>query len=205
MSDRGWKIVEILIDKGILAVVLAGFGFWLNHSLETYKDELAQQRLRAEKRLDAMQAISTAAADLNLLFFTLTRPDRLPKDEEEIKAATKKYEEGIDKLVHAHNQYHQLFSDAFSEELTRYAWAHDGLRKKGVVKCHEHRDFVEYLYQQYGLWCQMELGVLQKLPPTEFRLLAWDFSTVNLKGTDKYLDENFEEWKHWRRQKQKPS
>jgi hypothetical protein len=192
------KFLEIVIDKGILAVVLALFGFWLNYSLETYKGEQQKALESFKRRNDAIQAISAACAEMNSLFFTYTRKDRNPSAED-----VKRYEAAIDKVVTAHNNFHAILSDPFSDALQRYLWVHDGFRKKGVANCFDYRDFAEDLYHQYGLWCQVELGNLQKLPEHEYRLLDWDFSTVNSKGTDKYLSENFEEWKHWRRQREK--
>jgi hypothetical protein len=227
---RDWTF--FIVEKVILAAVLALFGLYLNKSLEGYKAEQnkAIEAYKAEQARANLEYQTTQAASLEGLKAELQYKQKLA--EERLRAigaissacsdlnamfsrvAKQDYagtdddirqcETLIDKIRTAHNAAAAVFSRPFSADLQRYVLIHLGFKADRLRNGPDYREFFAYLYIRYGRLCEKELGVPSELSADDFEPIARPVTALaGDPAKVKYLQDNYKAWAAWRDHKDK--
>jgi hypothetical protein len=201
--QRKPKWLELLVDKGILAVgvaVIGLFGLWVIDrsadarrrtdamELEKFKMQEAKQRFVVEKRMDAMLNMETAMSGVTSMFFTYTKEKKDAPEE----VARQEYQKALANAREVINRHEFLLGEQVNKNLDRYYEIHKAIMKIGVTKCADYRDFISALSTEFDLLCQ---SALEGESISQMTLADIAFAERDRLSPQEYLDKHFKFWK----------
>lgn len=203
---RGSRFWDIVLDKGILALLVALFTIgllaYVNYrvemtkmvqakELEKYKLDEAEKRFFLEARLRAVTTTASAVSEMSGAYFRNSDPHRTVDP----KQATEQLDTAIAKAVDVINTHIAILGDAYDEDLSRYLQVHRSLVAVGFEKWGPYREWMAGLSGDYDRFMH-SLLIGQSVPDDRrMRLKSITFAQRNRLTPQQYLDEQSAYWK----------
>lgn len=190
------EVRRILLNKLLLALVIAIIAFAGKIYLEDYRADLVQRRFLLENRLTGLKNIRTAYSCLvrNMIYCINLDPKRKLEIHSE-------YQNALAKFLDVGNQWTMLFSDRIGRLLRYHAWIHESVAYEHVHLDKSHYLFLGEIFEHFdqitriALW-EETFGVENKQLKTSFEFEEWNTEKIKESGPKEFFTVNKNKWEN---------
>jgi hypothetical protein len=185
------EILKIVLDKLLLAIILAMVGYFANKSVESYKADLSSQRFMQEKKLEAVLEMKSAFADFaDPILKTISYKNEI--DTVQIEMAFYECRKRLAK-------WSFLLSKEQLREVDNCLWSFAGFAYSKRDDWRLYYGFYAQVINNFGGVCRRILGVEDF--GGEYKFIR---TTDEIVSSDVYefLDKNAKNWATWDKKKE---
>ena len=188
------EIQKLILDKVLIGLLIAIFGFAANMALERYRANSTRDRFFMEKRLAAVQQVNEAFFTMHNNLISTLQKDRLNAGH------YVSLNNGLNSFIASWTHNRILLSKEFIEQMERMSWLYTSLFRKDLPNMRVYRVFFYDVYEKFNFLTREEMGFARDETDQKFDFIDWTKEKADLVGEDKYLDENFEKWESTKKQ-----
>lgn len=195
---HGLEVKRHIIDKVLLGLIVAAFGYFLNMGIESYKNDLSEKRFLLESRLSTLKDLRAAYNDIAEYTYQLTHVGESEKtNKAEIKTG---YQSAIDKFIRVANTSNLLFSENFDQRINYHVWFHLAVVSGEVSFTPDEWPFAVDVFFNFDDLTRIALreeafGIPVTAPTGGFKFIKWDSKTFLSKSPKHFFKENMEKWR----------
>jgi hypothetical protein len=179
---------KLVIDKLLIGALLIIVGFAANFTIEQYRARSTKERFLLEKKLEAMQLINQDYFSMHQTFISLAQKEDL------IQGHYTLLNKKLNSFISVWTNNNVISSTHFSKQMEYMTWLYTALFKKDLANMRVYRVFFFDVYATFNSLVREEMGFPRNEGDVSFDFVEWAKEQAELKGVDKYLDENFEKW-----------
>jgi hypothetical protein len=187
------EIIKIILDKLLIALVLAFTGLITNYIIENIKSQNIKQQFVLEKKLEAIHQIKTSYDAMYSIYnnYTITLYQKMVNDNNKINSD---YNNKIDDYMKTISNNNILVSETMREFIDNVLWLHTACFYLGITNTSKYRAFMNDVDTEYGIIIKKELGVIDKDYKDIFQFKKIPFKEVDKKDATYFLYENYSKW-----------
>ena len=183
------EVRKLVLDKLLIGVLILAVGFAANFTIERYRVQSTKERFLLEKKLEAIQQISQSYFSMHNTFDTMMLNVYLNDGH------YKKMQSQIDDFINVWTHNSVILSAYFTQQMDYVTRIYIALSGMDLETMRNYRTFFFDVYSKFYALTKKELGLPQESTDVTFDFVEWSVEKADALGADKYLEENFNQWK----------